>query len=185
MKQIINAIKSIISENNEAVIGIDGYCASGKTTLADAIAKETGAQVIHMDDFFLPVEMRTEERLSEAGGNIHYERFMEEVVEGIKNNKVFDYRVFSCKICDYTQIKTVCADKPIIIEGAYACHPKIPDIYDFKIFVRTDPDTQLKRILERNGIDALEAFKTKWIPFENRYFNEFSIESECDIIIET
>ncbi len=185
MEQTINTIKNLISGNNKAVIGIDGFCASGKTTLTDAIAKETGAQVIHMDDFFLPVEMRTEARLSQAGGNIHYERFIKEVTEGIKSNKPFDYRVFNCKVCDYTQEKTVYPDKPIIIEGTYAFHPAIPDIYDLKIFVKTDFCTQLERILKRNGADSLEVFKSKWIPFENRYFKEFSIEQECDIVFET
>ena len=32
-----------------------------------------------MDDFFLPMELRTAERLEEPGGNVHYERFSAEV----------------------------------------------------------------------------------------------------------
>lgn len=185
MEKILNTIKKTIAENNKAVIGIDGFCASGKTTLAYAIAKETGAQIIHTDDFFLPVEMRTDSRLSQAGGNIHYERFISEVAEGIKSGIPFDYRVFSCKECSYTRTKTVYPERPVIIEGAYSFHPAIPDIYDLKIFVKTDYNTQLERIFKRNGADSLEMFKSKWIPFENRYFAEFNIESECDIVFET
>ena len=44
------------------IIAIDGRCAAGKTTLAARLAKELGGDVIHMDDFFLPLELRTEER---------------------------------------------------------------------------------------------------------------------------
>ena len=185
MEKILNEIKSITEATSNAVIGIDGFCASGKTTLADSIAKETGAQVIHMDDFFLPVDMRTDTRFSQPGGNIHYERFIQEVVQGIKNGKAFDYKVFNCKVCDYTETKTVYPDKPIIIEGAYAFHPAIPDIYDLKIFIKTEYNTQLKRILERNGADSLEIFKSKWIPLETQYFSTFSIEKYCDIVVET
>ena len=182
MKQII---QKLISQNKSAVIGIDGCCASGKTTLSLALAKEFDATVIHMDDFFLPHEMRSAERLSQAGGNVHYERFIEEVVNGIKSGKDFSYRVFSCKECRFTKTVCVKSGKPIIIEGAYAFSPKIPNVFDLRIFLKTDYETQLNRILERNGAEALEVFKSKWIPFENNYFSAFNIEKNCDVVINT
>ena len=94
MKRIIEAIrKEQIHAGEVIVIAIDGRCASGKTTLAKALQteglpekvatektflKKQNVGVIHMDDFFLPRELRTKERLSEAGGNVDYERFAEE-----------------------------------------------------------------------------------------------------------
>lgn len=182
MKQII---QKIISEKKSAVIGIDGCCASGKTTLANELAAEFGATVIHMDDFFLPPEMRTAERLSQAGGNVHYERFIEEVANGITSGRNYSYRVFSCKEGRFIKTVDVEAGKPIIIEGAYAFHPEIPDVFDLRIFLKTDRETQLKRILARNGADMLEVFKSKWIPLENRYFDAFDIENNCDVVINT
>ncbi|MBQ4627225.1 MAG: AAA family ATPase [Clostridia bacterium] len=175
--------KMLLSKPN-AVIAIDGCCASGKTTLAKKLADEFNMQIIHMDDFFLPFDMRSSERLNAAGGNVHYERFAKEVCGGIMNKKPFEYRIFSCQAGDYIGTATVDPQKPIIVEGAYCLHPEIPDIYDLKIFVNTDYETQLERILGRNGKDALEAFKTKWIPYENRYFAEFGIKNKCDVIIE-
>ena len=74
------------------VIAIDGRAASGKTTLSLALGDILGAGVVHMDDFFLPGELRTKERLSEAGGNLHRERFSDEVVSHIRGGG-FDYRV--------------------------------------------------------------------------------------------
>ncbi len=177
-------IQKILLTKPNAVIAIDGNCASGKTTLAKKIANEFGMQIIHTDDFFLPVEMRTPERLDTAGGNFHYERFIEEVCGGIKGKLPFEYRVFSCKTGDYAGTVTVDPQKPIVVEGAYSLHPEIPDIYDVKIFMSIDYETQLERILERNGKDALEVFKLKWIPFENRYFDAFGIKSKCGIVIE-
>ena len=185
MKTIFKKIEDILSENKTAVIGIDGYCASGKTTLANNLAERFDFQIIHMDDFFLPFDMRTEERLAEAGGNVHYERFRSEVADGIKSGQDFEYRVFSCKEGCFTESKTVNCNKPIIIEGSYAFHPYISDIYDLKIFLKTNLESQLTRILNRNGKEALEAFKTKWIPLENKYFSTYNIEKKCDTIIET
>jgi cytidylate kinase len=52
-----------------------------------------------------------------------------------------------------------------------------------KIFLDADTETRLERIRKRNGADALEIFKTKWIPLENRYFDTFDIMNKCDIVI--
>ena len=180
---MINEIKNLISQKSNPVIAIDGCCASGKTTLARKIAEEIGAQVIHTDDFFLPFEMRSAERLATAGGNIHYERFFDEVINGIKSGKPFEYRIFSCKTGNYGGTKTVDPKKLVIIEGAYSLRPEFADIYDYKIFMTVDEKIQLDRILKRNGKDALEIFKSKWIPLENRYFEFFNIEKQCDIVI--
>lgn len=177
-------IQKLLLTKPNAVIAIDGCCASGKTTLARRLADKLNMQIIHTDDFFLPFEMRTAERLSAAGGNVHYERFNEEVCAGIMSGSPFEYRVFNCKTGGYDGVRTVDPQKPIIVEGAYCLHPEIPDIYDLKIFLDVDCETQLQRILQRNGNEALEAFKTKWIPFENRYFAESGIREKCDIIIE-
>ena len=180
---MINKIKELFLTKPNPVIAIDGSCASGKTTLAKSLAGQFGMQVIHMDEFFLLPAMRTEERLSQAGGNIHYERFIDEVVSGIKSGKEFSYRIFSCKKCDFDGTNIINPHKPIIIEGAYALHPEIPDIYDLKIFLDADTETRLERIRKRNGTDALEIFKTKWIPLENRYFDTFDIMNKCNIVI--
>jgi energy-coupling factor transporter ATP-binding protein EcfA2 len=65
-------------ENRHIVISIDGSSASGKTTLAKNLASLLNGETVHCDDFFLPAELRTEKRLNEAGGNIHYERLKAE-----------------------------------------------------------------------------------------------------------
>ncbi len=180
---MINEIKNLISEKSNAVIAIDGCCASGKTTLAQKLAEKFGAQIIHTDFFFLPFEMRTAERLATAGGNIHYERFFDEVINGIKSGECFEYRIFNCKSGGYDGTKSVDPSKPIIIEGAYSLRPEFADIYDYKIFMTVDEEIQLERILKRNGKDALEIFKSKWIPLENRYFEFFNIEKQCNTVI--
>ena len=182
MDQIFEKIEEIIDKKPRAVIGIDGQCASGKTTLANEIADKFNAQIIHMDDFFLPFDMRSNERLSETGGNVHYERFNDEVVSGLREGDKFAYRAFCCKNGTYAETKELSNGFPIVIEGAYAFHPKIKISYDLKIFLKSDYETRIERIRQRNGDEKLEIFKAKWIPLEDKYFSEFSIEEKCDII---
>lgn len=51
---------------------------------------------IHMDDFFLPLEMRTPQRLQQPGGNVHYERFLETVLKPLSLQQTVFYQPFDC-----------------------------------------------------------------------------------------
>ena len=144
------------------VIVIDGRSGSGKTTLSSMLAKELNASVVHMDDFFLPLSLRSEERLSEPGGNVHYERFMEEVFPFIRSGKPFSYRPFDC---------------------AYSLHPLFGHYYDFSIFLDIDEENQIRRIEERSGKEKAEVFRTRWIPLEEQYIRAFSIMEKADLIL--
>ncbi len=183
MKNIIEKIKTLSENKKIVLIGIDGPCASGKTTLAGRLADATNAQVIHADDFFLPHEMKTPERMAQAGGNIHYERFFAEVASGINSQKPFEYGVYSCSEGIIAEKKTVIPKGVIIVEGSYSLHPEMGVGYDLKIFVEASEELRIQRICERNGEEALEVFKSKWIPLENRYFEFFGIKNQCKIIV--
>lgn len=171
-------------EGQPLVIALDGRCASGKTTLTHLIAQITGAAVIHMDDFFLPAELRTEARLGEAGGNIDYDRFIGEVLPNLRSNKEFTYRVFDCGKMELGGAVSVKPADIIIVEGAYSHHPKFGDYMDVRIFFNVDRETQLMRIAERDGKESLDDFITRWIPMEERYIAEYSIMENADMIIE-
>ena len=184
MMNLIDKIKQIKETKSLVLIGIDGPCASGKTTLADKLAYELDAQVIRADNFFLPFDMKTPDRLSQAGGNIHYERFKEEVVRGIESGKAFEYGIYNCSLGTITERKTVIPEGIVIIEGSYSLHPKMGLGYDLRIFVEAPLDLRLERILNRNGKEKLEVFKEKWIPMENAYFDFYKIKENCDIVID-
>ena len=63
--------------------------------------------------------------------------------------------------------------------------PEFLGLYDYKIFMKTVPETQLKRITERNGEEMAKRFEAQWIPMENAYFKAFDVEKSADIVIET
>ncbi len=171
------------SQNSGAVIAIEGRCGSGKTTMAQMLAELYDATVIHMDDFFLPKELRTAERLSEPGGNIHYERFCSEVIDGLKSKKPFSYRVYNCAIMDYDN-KIAVEHKPItIVEGAYSLHPLFELVYDIKVFCDIDKDKQKNRIIKRNELEGYGSFRDRWIPLEEKYLSEMNVIEKCDFII--
>lgn len=177
-----NALKHI-KNDKICVIAIDGRAASGKTTLAKLLETVLDADIIHMDDFFLPPNLRSSERLDTAGGNIHYERFLEEVIPYISINSDFSYRIFDCSKMDYNGTKTVGNKRFRIVEGSYSCHPLFKEYADITVFSNVDADEQMKRIVKRNGKEMAVIFRDKWIPFEERYFETYNIMKNCNIIL--
>ena len=163
---VIDYISKLKREKKIIVIAIDGRTASGKTTISNflsLILKENLNSVIHMDDFFLPKELRTNERLNTAGGNIHSERFLEEVIPYLQNN-IFKYQKFDCSILDYSNFVEIKNNSVRIVEGSYSTHPIFGKYADITIFSDISFEEQKNRILKRNGEEKLKIFLEKWIP---------------------
>lgn len=180
---LLGEIGERLAEKDRVIIAIDGRCASGKTTMADWIARIFPASVIHMDDFFLPGELRTPERMAEVGGNLHRERFMEEVIPHLHDDR-FSYRVFQCSTFTYADTpRVVEGNRVLICEGSYALHPDFGKYYDIAVFSDIDPEEQLRRILERDGEFMLNRFRNEWIPMEEKYFTGMGIRGKCDCIL--
>ena len=176
---ILEAVSKM--ESKPCVIAIDGRAASGKTTLAKDLALILGCDTVHMDDFFLPLELRTEERLNEPGGNIDYDRFKIEVIDNIRTENDFSYRVFSCDNMDFSGTRDIRSSNYRIVEGVYSLHPKFGNYADFCVFSDIDAHNQMERLKLRNGIKLANKFATSWIPMEEKYFDEFKISEKCMI----
>lgn len=182
---ILKKTSALLKNKERIIIAIDGRCASGKTTLAAQIKEMSDCCVIHIDDFFLRPEQRTEQRYSEPGGNVDHERFSKEVFKPLLKNIPFTYKPYDCKTGGFSLPVSVVPNKITVIEGSYSCHPMLWEKYDLHIFLTVNKEEQLRRIEHRNGKEALAAFREKWIPLEERYFNAFDIEHRCDLRIET
>ena len=111
--------------NGISVIALDGRAAAGKSTLAAALAETLQAAVIHMDDFFLPPALRTPQRLAQPGGNIHYERFAEEVLPALTKDEwtPFADRIYDCGVKALHGERVIGMSEVRIVEGSYALHP--------------------------------------------------------------
>jgi hypothetical protein len=165
------------------IVAIDGCCASGKTSMAADLAAILGAGVAHMDDFFLPPELRTPERLAAPGGNAHFERFREEVLPFLTLPEAFSYRVFDCSKMALDGTRAVAAGPYRIVEGAYCCHPALGNYASLRAFSDVDPATQRECIRERDGEAALAQYEARWIPMEEAYIAAFGIREKADVIL--
>lgn len=176
---------ALMHEKPNFTLVIDGMAASGKTSLATLISTIIPCNVVPADCFFLPSEMRTDERLSQIGGNIHYERLQQEVARKLPCTEDVYYGVFSCKKMAVIGEGRIISGLPVVLEGSYAAHPKAGIKADISVLLTTTPDKQSARILTRNGKTMRQKFESIWIPMENKYLKEFDLASKVDFVFET
>lgn len=185
MENLIEIIGGL-PKDKPLIIGIDGRCAAGKTTLAAGLQAKTGCAVFHMDDFFLRPEQRTEKRLQTPGENVDHERFLEEVLLPLKSGKdTVAYRPYDCRRRDFSEEVSVRIAAVNLVEGSYSLHSSLWGYYDLRIFLTVDPREQMRRIILRNGEENAAVFRDRWIPLEEKYFSAFDIENRCDLCIKT
>lgn len=181
IEEIITRARAIAREKGRATVLIDGRCASGKSTLGAALAERLGANLFHMDDFFLPFDKKTPERLGRPGENVDHERFLAEVLTPHATGKPFSYRPFDCgrqTLADAVRVEPT----PItVVEGVYSCRPGLWEYGDLHVFLTVAPEEQMRRILARNGEAMARRFREEWIPLEEAYFKAFSLPERAEL----
>ncbi len=179
---LFSLLEAEMATRERVVLAVDGAAASGKSTLSAHLAAKYGAQIVHMDDFFLPHERKTPARLAEFDGNIDRERFSAEVLPYIKTPKPFSYGKYDCgagKVCSRVQIT---ASPLVVVEGVYALSPHFADSYDIKVMLTVGKDEQLARLKSRCEPWQFEKFLSTWLPLEKRYFELGNIRAKCDLV---
>lgn len=179
---LFDIIEEKIADRERTVLAIDGAAASGKTTLASFLSEKYGAEVVHMDDFFLPRERKTAARLAEPDGNIDRERFSAEVLPYINSRAPFSYGKYDCSLGKVTKNVNIGEANLVIVEGVYSLSPYFRDYYDIKIMLTVERETQLARLRERSELWQYENFLKIWLPLEARYFSFCKIENVCDMV---
>lgn len=183
-------IEALLREREEihiktpVIIGVDGRCGSGKTYFAKQLADSFPSNVIHMDDFYLPMEMRTADWENISGGNMDFERLLTEVLCPLKECRQAVYCSYDCKEGKYGEPKEL-QEKPLaVVEGSYSGHPLLAGQYSLKLFFTCSQKEQEKRLRAREG-NRYDAFAARWIPLEEAYFARYAIEMGSNLIIDT
>ncbi len=177
---LVTVISERAEQDGYINIAIDGRAASGKSTAAELLSRIFDADVIHMDDFFLPKEKKTPERLLRAGGNIDSERFFEQVYNNL-DKSVIEYNCYDCQSGVLGKSVSLHRKRILIVEGVYSLLPDFRDKYCIKVFMDIDKDTQKERLLLRDGAGMLARYLDEWIPLEEKYFSTLAPQMSCDL----
>ena len=182
IQHIAEKIQQFAQEKERVCIAIEGRCAAGKSTFAEALKEIITCDVVHMDDFFLRPEQRTKERLSKPGENVDHERFLTEVLIPYQKGEAFSYCPYDCHTQKLKDPVRIAVEKVLVVEGAYSCRESLWKYYDLHVFLDVDAEVQIERIKARNGAEAAKRFEDMWIPLEEAYFARSRVQEKCEFI---
>ncbi|MTK53959.1 uridine kinase [Paludibacter sp.] len=143
------------------VIGIAGGTGSGKTTVVRKIIDRLPADevvVLPQDSYYrdsshIPLEERFDINFDHPN-SIEFDLLVDHVKELKKGNSI-EQPIYSYLTC--TRAEETVSISPrdvVIIEGILVLtHPELRDLMDLKVFVDTDPDDRLIRVINRDILE--------------------------------
>lgn len=135
------------------LLAIGDCSASGKTTLARALAAHLGCSVLHLDDYFLTDESRGPFFTSSAGTQ-HFDRNHPDSLD------------VSAVLDELERLEAT--EKCAVLEGNFALSiPAFRDRADVRIFVELEADTRIVRKLLRNAARGQALEQTAQFYLEN------------------
>ena len=176
---VFAAVDSLLmrGERGYAVL-IDGRCGAGKTTLAERLASVYGCGTVHLDDYYLPFRMRSDQL-----GFIDADRLAHELSAA---GGSFVSRAYDPHTDKFTHERNVERSPFFVVEGSYSFGTvsNIGLSCKLSVFMTVESGERLRRLSERSP-DSVDAFINRWIPAEEEYFARSRAESSADIVVET
>jgi len=140
------------------IIGIAGGTGSGKTTVVRKIIDRLPAGEVvvlpqdsyYRDSSFLPLEKRLEINFDHPD-SIEFELMIKHL-QDLKEGKPIEQPIYSYLTCTRAaETVTIYPREVIIVEGILVlCNPELRELMDLKVFVDTDPDDRLIRVINRD-----------------------------------
>ena len=139
-------------------VGIDGFGAAGKSTLAHEIAGELPESVIIAVDDFGRAGLRGWDR----------DLFTVQVLQPLLAGRPGRYQRWDLSTDRGGDWVEVPVGVPVIIEGVSATDERVAVPWDVTLWMDVPADVRWQRILERDP-DRLERWRTDWLPSEQAY----------------
>lgn len=182
------------------IIGINGIDTSGKTIFALGLfdyLKRLGrkATIIHIDDFHNPGEIRSlgPNEVDAYLENAFNFKFLEtEILQPIKQGLDIDKTLILLNLeTDTYSLKrhfTIDSETIVIVEGVLLYRPPIDRYFDVRIFLDIPFDEVFYRASVRDvpvsGASILERYRTKYLPAQKRYLDDYHPKERCHFVID-
>lgn len=139
-------------------IAIAGGTASGKTTLARALADRLDSTTIRTDDFYRPLDHLTYEQRCLINFDdpeaIDHEMMADQTERLLEGGIVEVPRYDFTRHTRWPDTQTVAPSPFLIVEGLFAlCYPKLRSLCALRVFVDTPEEVCLQRRLARDVVE--------------------------------
>jgi uridine kinase len=162
------------------VLAIDGHGGSGKTTIAAAVARVTGAALVHTDDFFTEAAPAPGVEWPMTS-YYDWRRLRAQALEPLRARR----RASFCRVNWDTGsgpagLVTVDPADVIVLEGVFSASPELADQVDRAVFVDTPEPERLRRVHARI---SPEEWDEEWLRAERAYFRLIRPPSSFDLVV--
>jgi uridine kinase len=152
------------------VIAVDGPGGAGKTTLAERLATELMAPVIHTDDF------ADWDRPIEWGPAL-----IDKVLRPLASGTQVRFRPSAWGGPQRDEVVIEAADY-VILEGVTASRAAFRPYLAYSIWIETSRELRLRRGLQRDGREAKSKWEA-WMAEEDRYIETERPADHADLVI--
>ena len=167
------------------VLALDGRCGSGKTTLANTLARQFPASItLHTDDFYLPPAQRIRGWEKTPCANMDLARLRDEALRPAYEGQPVQYRAYSCREGAHLPARELAAQPLVILEGSYSHHPLLTGYETLRVFLTCAKEEQTRRLQAREG-ERYANFAARWMPLEEGYFAQYHIAETADFVVDT
>ena len=158
------------------IVAIDGFGASGKSSVAQSLARQFDGYVVGLDDFTRP-GTRTWE----------HERFIDEVLTPLRSGEDARYRLWSYDDDRPRGEQVVPVGSLVIVEGvsalALAVVERVGRWWDLALWIDAPATLRRERIDERDGSEMLPRWEQEWWPSEEHYFADEDPLRRADFVL--
>jgi uridine kinase len=168
------------------VLAIDGHGAAGKSTIADAVARATGAALVHTDDFFLAPRAPAAARPAATGTRAmedyyDWRRLRAQALEPLRARRAATFRRFDWERGRGLDGRVAVAPSDLIlVEGVFSAATELSDLVDRSVFVVTPEPERLRRL---RRLVTPEEWDEDWLAAERSYFGRTRPPSSFDLVV--
>lgn len=170
------------------VVALDGRSGTGKSTLAQQLARAVDAVVINADDFYAggtAEEWLARTPQQRAAGVIDWHRLSEEVIEPLRACRSARYHPFDFNHgVGLARHVITCSPSPVVIlDGAYSGRPELADLVELAVLVELPDGLRRRWLIAREGAAFMNAWHPLWDAAEDYYFAHICPPSRYDLVL--
>lgn len=155
-------------------VGVDGYGASGKTTLAARlVAALPDGDVVHVDDFARP-DLPGWDR----------DRFRVQVLEPLLAGRAARYQRWDFAANAGADWREIAPGRVLVVEGVSATDVRVGVPWDVTLWLDVPEEVRRRRIADRDGEALRERWLTDWIPMEEAYVRDQHPQQRVDLVVD-
>jgi uridine kinase len=183
LEEFAGLVAELAGEGPVRLVAIDGCGGAGKSTLARGLAVHLSANLIQIDDFYLPNASRAEG--SERYGSLFdLKRLCTAVLLPLREGRSVAYERYDWDTDTLAGPIQLPGAGFFIVEGVYSASAELARFYDVRIWVDCPYDVRLARGLERDGEEARDTWTEVWMPQEQAYVDQEGPRKRADLLVD-